>query len=584
MSRTLALMSLARVLVVLAFLFVLTLPFLVRALGAGEESARGTTTGAHGGGPALVVVTPHVGQIREEFSAGFARWHARVFPGEATPSIDWRVPGGTSEIIKQLKAEYEAAARAGLRDGVVRAVWNKDRTSCEVALPARSMGADMMFGGGHYEHDQLKKGITLRAVIDGTEVNALVRLSEPAGFDQKVLIGEATSWFGENKIGNQELFEPEQYWIGAALSAFGIVYNRELHRERSIPEPTSFRDLTSFAYVHALALADPRQSGSVTTTYESIMNKEGWVDGWRILRELGANARSFASSSTKPPVDVSQGDALAGLAIDFYGRAQAQAVMEAGEDASESRVGYVDPRGAVYIDADPISILQACPHPELARRFIEFCLSDEGQSLWQFPPTGSVAGARNPEGPGGKPLGPERYALRRLPVRQAMYERYLDHFVDRVNPFEVAAPLPDRRWRGAIDVMMGAFAVDTLDQLRPAWVALQAARMDPSIPPGVLREMEELFYAFPTGEDVTRLHSGLFPRAALPRDATLDFSPDVTGTVEENPKKEDNCRRITATWKDAGVKARLRVVYTEFFRANYRRVVELSERAYAAGE
>lgn len=348
-----------------------------------------------------------------------------------------------------------------------------------------------------------------------------------------------------------------------ALPFVGIVYNRELIAERGLPEPKVFSDLTDFRYYRGLALTDPRQSGSVTTTYESILNKDGWDEGWRVLREMGANARSFASASTKPPVDVSQGDALAGLAIDFYGRAQAQAVLRKDEDPASGRVGYVDPRGEVYIDADPVSILRAGPNPRLARRFVEFCLSDEGQALWQLPPRSSSAGQSNPIGESGRRLGPERYSLRRLPSRHAIYEKHLEHFVDRVDPFELAAPLPDRRWRRSIDVMIGAFAVDTLDELRVAWEALNAARRDEAFPRDVLAKMERDFHAFPRGEDVKRLAASLFPGLRLPDDAVLDFSPETSGGVE------DNCRRIVATWGDADLKARLRVIYTEFFREKY---------------
>jgi iron(III) transport system substrate-binding protein len=563
-------MTFPRVMVVVAFLLVLALPFLVRRSGSADAARPARTDGDTA---SLVIVTPHVGQIRDEFGAGFAKWHARVYPAEPHVRVDWRVPGGTSEIVKQFRAEYEAAVRAAARDGTLAVLSRSDDgAKGEVTLPARSMGADLMFGGGHYEHDQLRAGVGVRVRVEGKDIDALVRISEPAGFDEAKL----RAWFPENRIGNQELYQPEQYWIGLALSGFGIVYNRELVAERGLDEPQSFKDLTAYGYRHALALADPRQSGSVTTTYESILNKEGWDEGWRILREMGANARSFASASTKPPVDVSQGEALAGLAIDFYGRAQAQSVLAAGQDPATSRVGYVDPRGAVYIDADPISVLRGCPNPVLARRFIEFCLTEEGQALWQFPPAGSDAGAGNPVGESGERMGPERYALRRMPARHAMYDRYLDHFVDRVNPFEIAAPLPDRRWRRAIDVMMGAFAVDTLDDLRLAWDALHAARADASFPSETLAEMERAFYAFPTGGDVTRLAAALFPGLRLPPDAAIDFSPDVTDTDGRNQKKDDNCRRIAATWSDASLKARLRVVYTEFFRESYRRVVELS--------
>src|SRR5262249_8816511 len=155
----------------------------------------------------------------------------------------------------------------------------------------------------------------------------------------------------------------------------------------------------------------------------------------------------------RPPVDVAQGEAAAGLAIDFYGRSEGQALradarLSGRESPLSDRVGYIDPRGAVYIDADPVSILRACPHPDLARRFVEFCLSVEGQSLWQMHATSTPEGRNNPPGPDGKPLGPRVNVLRRMPVRQSMYQaRYLEYFVDRVDPFQIAAKLPNRGWR-----------------------------------------------------------------------------------------------------------------------------------------
>ena len=573
-------MSVPRLLVVVVFALILTLPFMVRRGAEGGGVAAQGSGGDEGEGTALVIVTPHVAQIREEFGGAFAAWHARRYPHDGRVRIDWRVPGGTSEIVKQLRAEYEAAVRAAARDGRLQIVrWGEDGASCEATLAARSMSADLMFGGGHYEHDQLRAGVKVRVRAGDKTVAALVRISEPAGFEPARMTGAEGSWFRENRIGNQALYDEEQHWIGVALSSFGIVFNRELLAERGLEEPRQFTDLADFRYFRSLALADPRQSGSVTTTYESILNKEGWEAGWRTLREMGANSRSFASASTRPPVDGSQGEALAGLAIDFYGRAQAQAVLAAGEDPATSRVGYVDPRGAVYVDADPVSVLRGCPHPVMARRFIEFCLSDEGQALWQMPPRGSEAVRGNPVGPDGAPLGPARYSLRRLPSREAMYEKYMAHFVDGVNPFRSAAPLPNRGWRRAIDVMMGAFAVDTLEELRGAWEALHGARGQEGVDPETLAEMERLFYAFPRGEDVARLGARIFPTFEFPADALLDFSPEVTGTVDENPSGADNCRRVAATWGDPDVKARLRVVYSEFFRENYRRVAELGRRA-----
>ncbi|MDX2131053.1 MAG: extracellular solute-binding protein [Planctomycetota bacterium] len=478
--------------------------------------------------PTLVVVTPHVPQIQNEFSKGFDRWHRREF---GTPvAIDWRQPGGTSEIIKVLEAHYQAAASAfDFSD--------PKNPTC----PAGACAYDIMFGGGSFDHGRLKTGT--RVSVGGADQS--IPMSEPAGFEQAQL----DEWFGENTIGAGRLYDPDQFWLGTAVSGFGIVYNRDVLRELGLPEPASFRDLARPELRGRLTFADPRQSGSAATSLDAILSREGWDAGWRLLREMCANARTFTNSSPKPPIDVSQGDSAAGLAIDFYGRGQAQAVTPPGVPPSESRVGYVDPPGETYIDADPVSILRGGPNPELSRRFVRFCLSDEGQALWQFHATGTPAGASNPRGPGGEPMGPEVNELRRMPVRRAMYQRYANAFVDRgVNPFEIASTAKPAGWRSAIPIMMGAFAIDNAGPLREAWAALLAARANPATDATRLAAMEAAFYAFPTTPG--------------PDGAPLAFTPE-------------NYKAISTVWRDRAARARCEIAYTRFFRARYQEVVAL---------
>ena len=52
----------------------------------------------------LVIISPHHDRIREEFGHAFARYW-KATKGE-TVFIDWRVPGGTSEIAMLMKSEY----------------------------------------------------------------------------------------------------------------------------------------------------------------------------------------------------------------------------------------------------------------------------------------------------------------------------------------------------------------------------------------------------------------------------------------------------------------------------------------------
>ena len=537
---------LARSLIALGLVVLLGVPLLLRPFQRAEVDDLA-------GAPTLIVITPHVEQITDEFAEGFDRWHRRVHGSPAR--LDIRTPGGTTEIIRQLQAQYGAA----LRNEQIRA--QLVMSGATPLLPAGTIPFDILFGGGSYDHSRLVRDGPVAQTAIG---EVPIPMSIPAGFDQARL----DDWFGENRIGAAPIYDPAQHWIGVALSSFGIVYNRDVLARLGLEEPASFDDLTARGYAGWLALADPRHSGSITTTFDSILNNQGWNNGWRILRSLCANARYFTNMSTKPPIDISHGEAAAGLAIDFYGRSQAQAVMRPGETPETSRVGYAEPAGDVFVDPDPISILNGGPNRELARRFIEFALSDEGQALWQFPartrPDGSPnpAAADNPPGPDGEPMGPRLYELRRLPVRRDFIARYESAFVDNVDPFAIASDTTSRGWRGAIPMMMGAFGIDTHEECRRAWLEVSSAYVAQNPSPAT-REATMLFFAFPTGEQVEDTWIRLFGNDPIPEDVCRDFTPETYASIYK-------------VWReDANVRSRLAIVYAEVFKENYAKVLEL---------
>jgi iron(III) transport system substrate-binding protein len=540
-------MMLSRVAVFLALALILGVPFLLRPKAEAKVG---------GDGLKLVIVTPHVPQIREEFERAFTRWHKRVY-GQPV-AIDWRVPGGTSDILTQLEAQYQSAVRNGDVD-------LSDPKNPRIA--AGTIAFDLMFGGGSYDHGRVKTGVKGELLArDGTKTSYTVPMSEPAGFTQS----QMDQWFGDNSVGAQLLYDKEQYWIGVALSGFGLVYNKEMLAAKGIPTPTRFDDLADPRLFGNVILADPRQSGSVATTLDSILSNYGWTKGWRLIREICANTRTFVNSAPKPPIDVSQGEAAAALAIDFYGRGQAQAIVAPGQKPEDSRVGYVDPAGATYIDADPISILRGGPSPELSRRFVEFCLTEEAQALWQFRALRDIAeltpGARYerevegerqmrmiasdfPTTADGALMGPQQYELRRMPARRVMYAKYKDYFIDQADPFEIASKTLPKGWRTGLGIMMGAFAIDNAHVQRDAWSALLRARALPGFPAKTLADMEELFYAFPF--------------TTMPDGQVLEFN-------------EQNFAPIAAAWKkDRPFFQRCEIEYTRQCRENYERVIEL---------
>ena len=477
----------------------------------------------------VIIISPHNEQIRHEFGQGFATWHKEKYGEEA--EVIWSVPGGTSEIRRMLQSQYGHALEIGNEPGGE---------------------ADLVFGGGSYEHGILKKPITKQ--FSGNEVTTTI--SAPAVFDGAVL----EQVYGENIIGDITLYDPDGYWYGLALSGFGIVYNNEVLEDLGIPPPTTWEALANPELLGKLALVNPAQSGSVTTAFEAILKNLGWERGWQVMRRAAANSRYFSASSLKPPADVSQGDAAMGICIDFYGRYQAQAVKN---DDGISRIGYIDPPSATMIDPDPISLLRGAPNQEMALRFMQYCMTQEAQALWQF-----SASDVHDDG-----FGPDTWELRRMPIRRDMYAKYLDRMIDKVNPFQTArrAPFSDKNMRAFIAPLFSAMAMNHHEELIHAWKAIIS---HPKYPDTV---------DIVTAKDVTdpQLHDMLIRFDAMPtfltnEDVEMSLNtPENRSTLKYGWLRKSNWNNEGALWhkEDVGSEALRRNAAT-FFLDQYEHVLD----------
>jgi len=421
-----------------------------------------------GGEARLVIYTPHNEQIRYEIERAFNNW--RIANGKPAVTFDWRSPGGTSDIRKGILSQYQAII---------------DR---EDDLDA-GIGADLFFGGGAYDHGKVAGGIESDGInyriVDDPQIDAALF---EAAFPISEVGGEPLyqRYFFSETDANGEAVEVDILgWTGVTLSTFGIVFNRDELRYDDIPEPQTWIDLTDPRYSGRIALADPSHSGSIKVTYNAVLRREGWTDGWHTLRGIFANARVFATAADRVPTDVSHGDAAAGMCIDFYGRYQSGAV-------GGNRMGYADPivdgKSMTAINADPVTLLRGANDPELAREFIAWLLTEDAQSLWQRATVETDDGLSRPD----------KYELRRMPIRIDMYTpEHRATWVDQeIAPFETSVAFPSGTpfYTGIIPALTQAMAIDILGDLHKAWDALNEA--EESGHPNAAK-MRELFYRMP---------------------------------------------------------------------------------------
>ncbi|HTL30868.1 MAG TPA: extracellular solute-binding protein [Tepidisphaeraceae bacterium] len=407
---------------IILFFVVLVSPFVLRkAVGrpAVEHTAKDEAE--------LVIISPHVEGIRREFADAFKAWHQHHY---GTPvEIDYRNYGGASEIVRFFEASKPLFRQLG------------------------TYKIDLVWGGGDYLFDQqLKKPGYL----------------EPVAIDPAIM----RKAFPKPDLGGVALYDPSNppQWFGVVLASFGIAYNRDVCRHLGVPEPKTWKDLADARYRNWLVLADPTRSASAKQAFMTIVEyamaqakaagrseDDGWADGMGLVRQIAANARQFTDGSASIPGVISSGDAAAGMAIDFYGRSQVDAVGEA-------RMGYVEPAGATAINPDPVAMVKGAPHREIAKHFIEFLLSEKAQKLWN-----TRAGA---------PGGPKQTSLRRLPIMPSVYE-HDENFTDKVNPFTESGGFNKSNAREATFGILGELiqfsCMDLLDDLRETREAILAS-------------------------------------------------------------------------------------------------------------
>jgi ABC-type Fe3+ transport system substrate-binding protein len=286
-------------------------------------------------GPRVVIITPHVDAIRNEFSRGFADWHRQQF-GESA-DVDWRTIGGTSDSLKFVQSEFTKKP-----DGI---------------------GIDIFFGGGQEPYLILAdKNLTASHRPPAPVLEAIPRT-----------------------LGGMEVYDAEFRWFSAALSSFGILQNTRVQQLAGLPQAQRWQDLADPKLFGWVGTGDPRNSGTMKVMFEAFLQAYGWEKGWELLAQIGGNARGFDRVSSSTAKDVTLGETAFAFAIDFYGASQISV-------AGHSNMIFTLPADFTAINGDGICILRGATNLVTAQRFLDFTLGEPGQKLW-FLPLG------HPEGP-----------------------------------------------------------------------------------------------------------------------------------------------------------------------------------------
>ena len=367
----------------------------------------------------LVLLSPHWDGIKTEFGHAFEE-HWKQKTGRSVKVV-WLDLGGTGALSTYI-ADQSRLAKWSENEGI---------------------GADVFFGGGTYEY----KNYANEAWCAKADIKA------PGGILEHYLSPAMKAI--PATVNGQKLRDEQGAWHAACMSGFGFVYNQRVIERAKLPEPQTWADLARPEFKGWISCGDPAKSGALKMAFEVILQAYEWERGWEVLVRMTANAPAFNEGGSSVPRDVSLGQAAAGPSIDFI----AKAPMRRQE---ASHLAFVFPKGMSVITPDPIAIFKNAPNAEVARGFLDFVLSEDGQRLWYQKR--------------GTERGPKEFDLERLPVLPSLYSLDLPTWTI-ARPFEQgnAFAYDERKGGGRWNIMydfLRAALIDVHEDLKAAWASV----------------------------------------------------------------------------------------------------------------
>ena len=192
-----------------------------------------------------------------------------------------------------------------------------------------------------------------------------------------------------DKIGSYPINDPDGHYFGFAASGYGIMWNERYMKAKNLPEPKEWADLAKAVYYDHTAISAPSRSGTTHLTIETILQGEGWAKGWATTKAMAGNHQTVTDRSFGVPEGVNSGQFGIGIVIDFFAFSA---------QAAGFPVKFAYPSVTTIVPAN-VGIVANAPNGNGARAFVEFLLSERGQTVLLEP------------------------TIRRLPVNPATYAK-----------------------------------------------------------------------------------------------------------------------------------------------------------------
>src|SRR5690606_9579317 len=170
-----------------------------------------------------------------------------------------------------------------------------------------------------------------------------------------------------DRIGSYPINDPDGYYYGFAASGYGIMYNTRYVEANELPIAREWVDLMRAEYNGHVAMSSPSRSGTTHLTVETLLQGDGWAEGWAKWKWISGNMDTATERSCGGRAAMNSCSAGCGSVTGCYGLASM---------ASGWPCELVYPSVTASVPAT-IGTSENASNPEGATAFVEVVLSPD---------------------------------------------------------------------------------------------------------------------------------------------------------------------------------------------------------------
>jgi iron(III) transport system substrate-binding protein len=159
------------------------------------------------------------------------------------------------------------------------------------------------------------------------------------------------------------MIDPDGYFTPARLGTLGLAYNTKKVKQ----PPKSWLDVLDKRFHGGLGIANPALSGTAMVSVAMIVGNLGW----NYIEKIKANDSIMGQGSGQVVDDTASGDLMLCLGVDYI-------VIDKMKQGAD--LGFVYPKEMLVIPS-PIAIFKDTQNLDAAKKFIDFVLSKEAQTI-----------------------------------------------------------------------------------------------------------------------------------------------------------------------------------------------------------